>query len=252
MRELTKQNYVSQLGMYRKIQDKLLFLGNNIILNMNILLYYQNSKKENEYYYREFQYLTKENTIGKKMVRHTDSFLSLENIKPVGDYREFITIRGKDLELMRMMLLPWFENIIRTFDQIYQTRKGLLYVNDKVKPIQVDLGNKCIVCVPGIHKLYSEAIEPCIDLYLNGRESNYAYMSFNQVYGLMYIIRTFDIYLYGSTMLAFLSRPPMGTNMIDMGGTNAYLLQEPVEPVHTPKRFIGGERKESYFDKKRK
>ena len=252
MRELTKQDYVSQLGMYRKIQDRLLLLGNNVVLNMNIILYYQNSRKEQEYYYKEIQYLSKDNTIAKKMVRQFDAFLSLDNIKPVGDYREYIVIRGKDLELMRMMLLPKFEAIIQNFDQIYQTRNGKMYVSDKIKPFQLDLGQKCIVCVPGIHKTYSETVEPCIDMYLNGRESNSAYMNFNQVYGLMYIIRTFDLYMYASTMLAFLSRPPMGTNMIDMGGTNAHLLQEPVEPVHTPKRFIGGARKESYFDKKRK
>lgn len=253
MTPMDQSRFNQQYGIYTKLQDKLMYLGRNAILNMNTMLYSDSEKYGRRYYYKEIQYASeKAGCEVKKIVRDFDAYLSIENIKPVNGVKEFITIRARDLELMRYFLIPKFEDIIKNFNKIYEMRDKKMYVN-KITPFEVDVGpggRKPLIFVPGIHKTYTEDLEPCIDMYINGNHDNIASLSFNQVYEFMYLIRTFQIHLYASTMLSYMGRPPVGTNLINMSDGMIYSSVEELNRGSTSKRFIGGAKDNAYFNKK--
>lgn len=234
--ESLDNQHTAELLLYNRLVDDLMFLGNNAILRMNALLY-SNAKGANnrrDYYYRETQYVDKNGLLVRKVNRFIDSFLTIENLKLVGHDKEYIVIRGRDLELMRIFLLPKLESIVQNFGDVFQVRGGHLYVNEKIKPIEVEVGSreKILWFKPGAHKLYNDEVVPAMELYLNS-PTNMSVMSFPCVYGLMYIIRTFQIHTYASSMLAFLGHPPMGLNLYDMSlnqevnSLSGYKYEEP-------------------------
>lgn len=248
----SENRYMEQFGMYSKVQDNLFILGNNVIVKMNLILYSNSEKYGRRYYYKEVQYVSKEaGAQTKKILREYDAYVSMENMKPVDNIKEFIIIRGKDIELMRMFLLPRLEELILKSNEIYQVRGNKLYVSDKFKPIECEVGlSKSLIFVPGIHKSYTEEVSPCLNMYLNG-STNMVSLSFNQVYEFMYFIRTFQIHLYGSSMLSYIGRPIMGTNLYDMtdGQLNNEMQSQSLDTKQ--QRFIGGKNNKpsSYFNK---
>lgn len=250
MSPLEQSRFMNQMGVYNKIQDRLMYLGNNAIINMVIMLYSENEKYGRRYYYREVKYNSNSiNVPIKKISREFDAYITLENLKPVNGIKEFIIIRGRDLELMRMSLLPKFENMIQNFDSIFELRKGKMYVTDKVKPFAVDIGaTKSLLFVPGMRKLYNDEMLPCIDLYLNSSSDNVVSLTFPQLYEFMYLIRTFQIHQYAVAMLNYLGRPPAGTNLYDATEMQEYDNIANMETT-VNRRPIGGNR-QSYFDKK--
>lgn len=250
MSPLEQSRFMNQIGVYNKIQDRLMYLGNNAILNMVIMLYSDNEKYGRRYYYREVRYNSSSTNIPiKKITRDFDAYLTLENLKPVNNIKEFMIIRGRDLELMRMFLLPKLEYIIQNFDSIFEMRKGKMYVTDKVKPFAVDIGStKSLLFVPGMRKMYNDDMQPCVDLYLNSSSDNMVSLSFPQLYEFMYLIRTFQIHQYAVAMLNYLGRPPAGTNLFDVTEMQDYDNIANME-MTVNRRPIGGN-KASYFDKK--
>lgn len=254
MTPMDQQRFMQQFGMYNKVQDRIMMMGNNAFLNMNLMLYSDSEKYGRRYYYKEFKYVSeKAGGEVKKLLREYDAYMSLENIKPVNNIKEFIVIRGRDLELMRMALLPKLESIIQNFDTIYEMRGKKMYISDSIKPFQIDVNNKPLIFLPGIRKMYTEELLPCVDVYLNGNPENVVSMSFNQVYEFMYIVRTFQIQLYAASMLAYLGRPMPGTNMINMTDGQAYDQVSQMELPSPKGRYIEGRnpyKNESYFGKK--
>ena len=250
MSPLEQSRFMNQMGVYNKIQDRLMYLGNNAIINMVIMLYSESEKYGRRYYYREVKYNSNSiNVPIKKISREFDAYITLENLKPVNGIKEFIIIRGRDLELMRMSLLPKFENMIQNFDSIFEMRKGKMYVTDKVKPFAVDIGaTKSLLFVPGMRKLYNDEMLPCIDLYLNSSSDNVVSLTFPQLYEFMYLIRTFQIHQYAVAMLNYLGRPPAGTNLYDATEMQEYDNIANMETT-VNRRPIGGNR-QSYFDRK--
>lgn len=226
----------AELLLYHRLVDDLMLLGNNAILRMNALLY-SNTKGPNnrrDYYYRETQYVDKNGLLVRKINRSIDCFLSIENLKAVGHDKEYIVIRGRDLELMRIFLLPKLESIVQNFGNVFQVRGGHLYVNEKIKPIEVEVGSreKILWFKPGAHKLYNDEVVPAMELYLNS-PNNISVMNFQSVYGLMYIIRTFQIHTYAANMLTYFGHPPIGLNLYDMSlnqevnALSGYKYEEP-------------------------
>ena len=248
--DMSMSNNDTTIGIYDKIQDKLMFLGANAILNINLLLYSYSEKYGRQYYYREMQYISeKAGKPVRKISRDYDIYLSIENIKPINGYKEFIAIRAKDIEFMRMTLLPRLKSIIEHFDEVYQNRGNKLYVSDTIKPFEIDMGTKILIFAPGLYKSYNEEVTPCIDIFLNGSKDNVVNMSFNKVYELMYLIESIQLHNYAASMLSYLGRPPMETNMIDMTHLQEPIFVEENEPIrqNQAKPFY----RQSYFNKKK-
>ena len=246
----------NDFGLYSKIQDQLMILGNNqniVSLSVSVVLLSSRNNR-NEYYYKEFQYISEKlNCETRKIRREFDCFLHLENIKPMGDYREYIVIRAKDLELCRLYLLPKLENLIRNFDQIYQTRGNKIYITNYIPPFMIEVGSKSLLFQPGLNKTFTDELRPVVDMFMNSRKDNQVSISFDQLYGLMYILRTFDLYGYASSMLSYMGRPPTETNLINLTGLQErdYVTEQVPIPIDAGKRRVIGEdrKSKSYFTK---
>ena len=250
-----RNDFINDFAMYSKIQDPLLWLGssdNPVLLSASLNLYNQSLKTHQvEYYYREFQYVSEKlNQETRKIKRDYDAYLQLENVRPIGTYREFIPMKGKDIEFCRYNLIPKFEEVIRDFDKIYQVRENKVYVQETT-PFMVDLGSKYLVFKPGLMSSFTEDIKPCIDMFMNGNDNNCVHINFDQLYGFMYIIRTFDLYNYAANMLSYLGRPPATTNIIDRTTGQEANQMNRVDMTVDPRkrRVVGEEKKKSYFNK---
>ena len=229
---------VAEFLLYSKLQDVVMFLGNNAVIKMNVMLYHTNRRgvngNERQYFYRETQYLDTNGNLCRGVQRTFNSFLTLENLKPgVDGIKQCIFIRAGELELMRIMLLPRLENYIAKMGEIYEMRENKLYINESVvNPIQIDIGNQTIWFKPGIFKKYDGSLIPAVNMYLNSL-TNYVTLTYNEIYTLMYHIRTFDIYTAATNMIAFYGRPPMGLNMYDYSSeqvltpTTGFTYKEP-------------------------
>lgn len=246
----------NDFGLYSKIQDQLMILGNNqniVSLSVSVVLLSSRNNR-NEYYYKEFQYISEKlNCETRKIRREFDCFLHLENVKPMGDYREYIVIRAKDLELCRLYLLPKLEDLIKNFDQIYQVQGNKIHVAE-YRPFMIEVGSKSLLFQPGLNKTFTDEIRPVVDMFMNSRKENQVSISFDQLYGLMYILRTFDLYGYASSMLSYMGRPPTETNLINLTGLQeqGYIQEQVPIPINASKRrVIGGEdrKNKNYFTK---
>lgn len=247
--------FMDNFGMYSRMQDHLLFLGrsDNLIGIRAILNMY--TGKNIDYYYRETQYISEKMSCEvRKIHRDYDAYLVMENIRPMGDYREYIQLRGGDLEYLRLMLVPKLEEIIKKADQIFIAQGNKLQVTSKVKPYMVTISNdKKLRIAPEINAIDEETSEGIVALYMNNKESNRVIMSLNQVYSFMYLIRTFDIYGYAASMLAYMQRPPSKTNLRDITGLqDRSIIEQSVLPTDPSKRRVIGNthhrRIKSYFE----
>ena len=90
-------------------------------------------------------------------------------------------------------------------ETIFESRNNKLYVKEAPATTIECSNNKFLVFAPGIHKLYNEDLQPCLDMYLNN-EMNITSMNFNTVLQLINFIRTFSIYQYACTMVKLLTK----------------------------------------------
>jgi len=209
---------VSELLLYNRLQDDLMFLGNNAVVRMNIALYRLKDHNQREYYYGETQYVDKNGYLTRRMTRRIDPFLSIESMKnDAAGNREYFVLRGKDIEFLRLFVIPKLEYIVTHFTEVFEARDGKIYINDADKhSIQVDLNyGKFMVFKPGVRKMYNDELQPVIDVYLNNTTTMTS-MTIAQACEFMYLIRTIQIHQYAASMLAFFDRPPMGLNMKDI------------------------------------
>ena len=257
MTPLEQDRFIKTHGAYEKITDRIMFLSKDAVINMNVVLYSYSERWGRRYYYSEVQYpSTKAGIQVKKMRRDFDCYLSLESLKTINRRREFIFIRPKDLQLLKMTLVPKLKDIIEKFNQIYeQDPDGKIRVN-KYPAFEIELGAKVIVIAPGVHKFYNDELAPAVDMFLNSQD-NAISMSFSKVYELLYVLETFQIHLYASSMISYLGRPPQGLNLYNMGDRQEYDNVDDMDMNIdvTKGRFIPAERKRrnvSYFDERNK
>lgn len=241
---------INEKMLYNVLQDRLFLLGTNAVVKMNIMLYRtDNSKNQRYHFYDEYQYVDKNGYLARRLNRNFNPFVTIDNLKPVNGVFESIMIRGRDLELLRMFLIPKLEAIIQNFDKIFEMRDNKLYCNDDIKPIEITFSyrEKTIWVKPGLHQMYSDEIIPCIDMYLNS-PNNMTVLNFPMLYEFMYFIRTFNIYQYAATMLASFGNMPMGYNLTDNSNNQIeritenkqynYEAQQPLKLKRRPEGFF--------------
>lgn len=216
-----EQRQVQEYFLYNKIQDRIMFLDNNCIINANLILYSNSEKYGRRSYYKEIEYNDKNDNYVRKINRDHDCYLTIENIKAVNGTKEFIIIRGRDLEFLRIILLPYLNSYLDNINSIYKKRDGKMYIDDSSLGGQrkfMLISNTNILCFsPGVRKnMYDDEYEQCIDMTINDNINNIIKISQSSLYELIYLIRTFQIQLYGASMLNYLTRPKFGTNSIDL------------------------------------
>lgn len=198
--------------LYNRLEDILCFVGTNARLKINLNLYKNNIRtNEREYYLKEIRYIGRNNIVSKKIIRTmSDGYLSLENLNQKED-RIYIVMTGKDLEYIRIFLLPKLEFLIQNYNQIFELREDKrIYINENYSnPIQIQLPtSQCILWFkPGIYvKMHTEESIPCIEMYMNSQYIMSS-ISFPNLYEFIYILRTLQIQTYLSSMLSYLDKP---------------------------------------------
>lgn len=251
---------MEDIQFFSKIQDQLLYLGNprynSAILSVVVNLMSTNYQGDANYFYHEVVYpSSKMNTITTKVRRTFNTYLALENTKPLnGNYREYIVIKGRDLELLKAIFVPYVEAVFGSqFKQIFAYNKQNKLMVNTFKPRAVnDIGgSKCIKFAPGMYFNNQEnEFQPGLELILNN-PANMVVINVSQAFELIYIIKTLDLYTYGANMVNFIGKPPIGTNRIilESNGMERPIQQEPKQ--EESKRIIVEKKKvASYFNRK--
>ena len=240
---------VSEYLLYSRLQDTLMTLGTNAVVKVIANLYYEKKNNTRDYYKNEVQYISKSGKLARKVMRRIDGALMIENMRPVGSKKEVIIIRAGDIELMRVILLPWFERVIHEFNDIYALRDGKLYIEKEVNAIEIVLGQSKIWFKPGIlSNSITQEVAPCMDLYLNDPE-NISKIPYDSIYSFMHIIRLLQLHQYIATMLASHEQSIMGLNMYDITQSQALNLIDEYkyeEPEYIKKKRE--ENKKGFFD----
>lgn len=238
-------------SMYTKIQDRLMLIGSNAIMNLNVILYSNSEKYGRRYYYKETQYIDRSGIPVRKINRDHDVYLSIENIKPnENNYKEFICLRGRDIEYFNLMIRPFILSILQNENNTFfeEVSKDKWLCNDD-KAISFDIGTKVIILKPEVAVLSETYTIPSIALYLNSLDNkNVLYL--NQIYEFLYILGNINLFEYASSVLAYMGRPEMGTNLYDM--SSRQMDMEEVEDIlnSEPKPAIRP-RNKSWFEKKK-
>lgn len=229
---------VAELELYNRITDTILWFGSNCVMKMYVSLYSNSEKYGRKYYYREVE----TNFTGirsRKINRDFDAHLSIENTKATPDgLKTFIPIREGDLEILRMSVVPYIEYWIYHKADIFEPRSdGKIYKRDIPAnitqgtkeyddwihahgPITISLSSRnSLTFEPAlIHSFNSEGVDMGVCMFLNSNRKNPVGMSIQKALAFNRIVREFNISLYASSMLSYIGRPKLGTNLFVMGG----------------------------------
>lgn len=213
---MLNEQHVSEYLLYSRLQDTIMTLGTNALLKVNVNLYNEKKTNPREYYRNEIQYVNRNGNLSRKVTRKIEAVLLIENMKAFNGKKEVVAVRPGDLELMRIVLLPWLENILKEFNEIYSLHDGKLYIEKDIPAIEIALGPSKIWFKPGIYSnTYSDEISPCLNLSINDPD-NVSKIPYDSVYALIHIIRLFQIQQYAATMIASFDQNMMSLNLYDI------------------------------------
>ena len=204
-----------------KISDDVLTIAPNIVLRFNVSLSKISSGKR-YHYHREYMYASK--TVPEPLItikRSFDYYLSFENtVKDDRGNKLFIRIGIAEF----LLLKHGFEEVT------------LWFTDNKYKNLYARNGNKLILTSPiprfriqglpqGKYIEFSPTIldkgmseadkEPGVTIDF-GDGFNVINISLDRFMGLHYIISCFNMYQSAITLLNYISRPPTGTNSINL------------------------------------
>lgn len=262
IKQIYQDNQDPRFMLYNKIVDPIIYLGSNGVIRMNLTLYSNSEKYGRRYYYSEVGYTSSNGYESVKISRDFDSYLSIENLKPINGKKAFIIIRSGDLERMRLFVGPKLEYWAIHSNELFEVRSnGKLYRktppkipslpkikasdseeekkkkrkeidrinkeygpkyeewNNKYAPIEIEANQAgdIIGFRPGIQILMGDNPVSCVDMYLGDRStSNIIQIRWNKVLEFTRIMRLFDMNQYANTMISYLGRPEIGTNLFKM------------------------------------
>lgn len=203
---------------YEKLVDDVFLLGKNAILRFNVTLAKYSDKFGRVGYHQEFEYFNREakrSTI--TMRRDFDFYLSIENIRsdPNTPIKQFLMITVNDILGFRAFLddiVKWFT--AKEFDGLYATKNNELVMTKRVPTIAINVppSNSYIMAEPMICvNKFNEKYQG-VRLYLSS-ETNYVEMSLTRIQGLRYLVSSIDMYNCACSLINYLQRPEMGTNL---------------------------------------
>lgn len=217
---------IGERAVYGKLTDFIMYLGSNMVMNMNVMLYTISERyNDRRFFYKEVQYIDKAGYFTRKLTRHIDAFITLENIRS-SSTKEFMSLRSKELEFLRYAMIPKLEWFLTNQSELFVRRENnKVYINEtkdltlEKMTFMINISDKnYLILRPGVHKLYNDDLEGCIEVYMNGNVNTMSVMRFNELYGLIRFIRLFDIHTYASSMLnSYMCNDMMGCNLYDMG-----------------------------------
>ena len=234
-------------GIYNKITDDLMMLGTNMVVRMNVMLYSSSEKKGRKSFYSEVQYIDpRSGMITRKMHRGYDAYLSIETLRAVNGFKEYTILRGKEIEMIRSSGgLDIIADMTVNCSNFYEERNDKIYLTKNIgKEIRMNTEKKqTLTLIPTLTQKFNDELAPTVDIVLNNNVKVASTASWNQLYGLIYILRNVDIYTYAATMMNFIPRPDVGTNIYNMVPTyeeaNKYGYKRQVKTFKKNKSYNG-------------
>lgn len=237
---------------YEKLVDDIYFLGNAVVLRMNVILAKKLEDGRRYYYHNEFLYTTNKYIDTNQIVtmrRSFDYFLTIENNKYIDGEKESIMIRVQDILFVRNLLsivYAWFTT--ERFRNLFAYSKGKLVLVDRVDPVVID-GlplEKCLIFEPTVVTYNDKEFEG-VRMYLNSK-SNYVDMSVDKFMGLYYILNTIDLYQSAQLLLNYHGRPQMGTH-ITIFNDNDVVDDFGYTDIKQNRQLPNKQKQKSFFDK---
>ncbi len=223
---------------YDKISDDLCWLGNSVIVRMNVKL---SRKKDNKRYHfhKEFGYSTQLIDYPQLYTirRSFDYYISLEHLQS----KENVMITIRDMFLIRMKVTEvygWFSD--NTFAI---KKKKLIILNRKKCIIDSLVCKKTLIFEPIVIENEDGVQQPGIRMTMGSPD---VYTEFNSsvLSGFLYIISQIDMYNAAQNLINYIGHPEFGTNL--------YTFETP-EIMPEPKNVIKDrkipKKKTSFFDK---
>lgn len=206
---------------YDKISDRVMWLGNGAALFFNIELYYNRKdyytgNKIRENYHKEILYKNNDyNSYRAKIIREFNYYFSIEINRK--DVKTSIRIGPNNIYFIIFNLnkvVKWFigEDGVNT---IFNTKNGKLFIPTHPDPIKVELSfDQYIEFEPAICNINGyETIG--VNVFLSN-DAYYFFMSSSDVFSLLHMLNTCNMYMMAQNMLNYLGRPEFGTNAFDM------------------------------------
>lgn len=199
---------------YEKISDVVYGNGRFIIkLNVKLNTYSDNKGRVN--YHKEVGYFyDKANQVVYNMTRNFEYFLSIE------DYRGAYVMVGVNhyLSLVAMLedIFNWF--VDKKFHGLFARKEdGELVVQRSVSPIKIEYlpMGKWLEAIPKAISFPNGDYATGIRLYLSSYE-NYVDITFDEFQGILYILKSLNMFQSAQNMINYLQRPEFGTNLYSM------------------------------------
>lgn len=235
---------------YDKLSDDLYYIGNGIVLRLNVILGKKNEDGTRRYFHQDYmydsKYLDKEKVI--TMRRNFDYYLTIERYK---DFMQSVQIRLHHMILIKAKLKEvskWFS------DGTFVLRRGKLIIQGR--PQRIDItgfsGGKSLSFDPVVIDYENTGQQqPGVRLVMNNSDI-FADMSIDNFYGLFYLIDTFNMYQSAQLLVNYLGRPNIGENLVEfergefVNETDQELPPAITKDGRIPERL---QNNRSYFDK---
>lgn len=201
---MENQNYE-----YEKVVDAIYWMGFNVVLNFSVVL----ARSENgyrksfhqEYLYQMSKYKNHNNFITVK--RTYDYFLTIENLKPINDKKEYIIIGVTDFPYFRQKIIEasnWLSN-----SNIFMYKNNNIVMIGSVDPIVINFSawNKTITLEPIVMKNEQNLNCSGIRITLGKDRENFCDLSVDKFMGLAYIVESFNMPMAAMNILTYMGKP---------------------------------------------
>ena len=201
---------------YEKLSDDLLFLGNNVVLRLNVSLAKVNNKnneRERVSAHKEFLYPSSKYVDADRLITLRRSFgfyLTLEKL----DIKDAtVMIRVQDILLLRAKVneaLMWFDN------GTFGIKNKNLYIIRKPVPIIVSgfPESKSIKFEPIVIQWDETQLQQQGIRMTFGFEDAYVDIPIDKFYGFVYVLNSINMFESAQLLLNYLGRPEYGSNMV--------------------------------------
>lgn len=230
---------------FDKLSDDIYWLGNKLVLRLNVNLARQNEKDNTRiFHHKEYIYASKysdKDRVG-TLRRSFNYYLTIDKID---EYGSGVMIRVQDIILIRTKLsksVEWFTN--GTFAQ----KNNELIIPSRPESIIISgLANGKYITLDPIVIQYEDSniMQQGIRLTLSD-SGIYADLSIDRFYGFYYLMNTINLFQSAQLLVNYLGRPELGVNICEF--TNGdFIEQEPPEMI-AKNRTIRNRKNKSFFD----
>ena len=197
---------------YEKISDRVMDLGYNTVLKMNVTLAKKNKGGYRNHYYKEYSYKTNK-YIDKSTLcnisRNFDYFLSIERYS---EEKDFLMIRDENMLGLRFALKSLMDNWFIE-KQIFASKDNRLIIMQGWEPIVAIISmNKNLVFTPIIIHNVDDTYSPAVRMSY-GSDYSYTDISYTRLNAFVYNINSMYLFQLAQNMLNFFQRPELGTNL---------------------------------------